>query len=278
MRRDSKAVDQAIREVRGHYPFPGIFEDTEATIKVIANVLQDLAPAGGRLLDIGCGALDKPAVFQQMGYQCFACDTFQDPWHLHKNNLELVVAFSKKVGVKVCSQAEEWAIPWEEESFDVVTIINVIEHLHESPREILNFAGTYLKAGGILVVNMPNAVNLRKRFSVLIGRSNYTPVKGFYEHIGLWRGHVREYTPAETRQIVQWSGFEVVGEKTYHGMLSRRLSNPLLQRLFKAICAAFPNYKDGILVVARKPVDWGPRQPDENAMREAFGVPEYSRQ
>lgn len=278
MTRDREAVHRAIEAVRASYPFPDIYEDTEATIEVIADVLQNLAPNGGRLLDIGCGALDKPVVFQRMGFQCFACDTFQDPWHLHKDNLELVLAFAHEAGVEVCSQAEDLAIPWEKGSFDVVTIINVVEHLHDSPREMLNFAGAYLKTGGLLVVNMPNSVNLRKRLSVVMGRSNYTPVKGFYESIGLWRGHVREYTPAETRQIIEWSGFEIVNEETYHGMLSRRLGNPLLQRLFQGICLVFPGYKDGISVAARKPADWVPREADENAMREAFGVPEYTHQ
>ena len=82
-------------------------------------------------------------------------------------------------------------------------IVNVIEHLHQSPRDILNSAGAYLKPDGLLVVVMPNAVNLRKRISVALGRSNYTPARGFFENEGVWRGHVREYTFQETNQILQ---------------------------------------------------------------------------
>ena len=272
------SIQQTIRKVQTKYPFPDIFEDTEATINVVAKVLRDMAPPGGRLLDIGCGALDKPTVFQELGYSCFACDTFQDPWHLHSDNLEVVLDFAREVGVEVYSQGEDYTVPWEEGSFDVVTVINVIEHLHESPRDILNFAGSYLKEGGLLVVNMPNSVNLRKRLSVLLGRTNYTSVKGFYEHIGQWRGHVREYTLAETRQIVEWSGFDIVNSQTYHGMLSRRLPNPWLQLIFKGICSPFPGYRDGLLVAGRKPAGWTPRHADQDAMREAFGVPEYAKQ
>lgn len=271
-------VETAIQDIKATYPFPDIFEDTEDTIRVLGDVLRELGPTSGRLLDIGCGALDKPAVFQHMGFECFACDTFQDPWHLTKDNLERVLSFAEGAGIEVFSQTNGLEVPWEEGSFDIITIINVVEHLHDSPRDFLNFAGRLLKPGGLLVVNMPNSVNLRKRLSVMIGKSNYTPVRGFYEAIGEWRGHVREYTLSETTQIIRWSGFEVIGSKMYHGMVKRRLTNPLLRLLFRGICSVVPTYKDGISVAARKPVSWTPRQADSEAMREAFGVPDYAAQ
>ena len=68
---------------------------------------------------------------------------------------------------------------------------------------------------------MPNAVNLRKRISVALGQSNYTPARGFFENEGVWRGHVREYTFQETNQILQWAGFEIVHKSTFHGLMKR---------------------------------------------------------
>ena len=266
MGEDEKAVERAIRDVRAGYPFPDIFEETADTVKTLANLLQNLGPTGGRLLDIGCGALDKTVVFQRSGYQCFGCDDFQDPWHRREENLEPVLSFAREVGVEVCVQGEDHTIPWDEASFDIVTITNVIEHLNESPRELLNFAGRYLKPEGLLVVCMPNSVNLRKRLAVLRGRSNYTPVRGFYEYVGPWRGHVREFTFGETCQIVEWSGFDIVHKSTFHGLLRRRLSNPLLRLIFKAVCMPFPGYRDSLLVAARKPAGWIPRQPEPDAM------------
>ena len=270
MGEDKKVVERAIRDVQAGYPFPGIFEETVDTVKALVNLLQNLAPIGGRLLDIGCGALDKTVVFQRTGYQCFACDDFQDPWHRRSENLDPVLAFAKELGVEVYSQVEDHTIPWEEASFDVVTITNVIEHLNESPRELLNFAGRYLKPEGLLVVCMPNSVNLRKRLAVLRGSSNYTPVRGFYEYVGPWRGHVREFTFGETRQIVEWTGFDIVYKSTFHGLLNRRLANRLLRIVFKAMCVPFPGYRDSLLVAARKPAGWTPRQPDPNAMDQSL--------
>ena len=131
----------------------------------------------------------------------------------------------------------------------------------------MNFAGACLKPGGILIVGMPNSVNLRKRLDVAIGRTNYTPARGFYEYSGVWRGHIREYTLKETCEIVHWTGFDLIYKNTYHGLLKGRLNNKLLQMLFKSICAPFPGLRDSLLVAGRKPSDWAPRQPDPDSMQ-----------
>ena len=270
MNRRKETIDDIIREVRSCFPFPDIFDSTAETIKALAGVIQSQEPNGGRLLDIGCGALDKATVLQKMGYECSACDDFQDPWHRQKKNLDPVLEFARQCGVQVHAQGDDYSIPWEEGSFDVVTMVNVIEHLHESPRNFLNSAGSYLKEGGLFVVVMPNSVNLRKRLAVVLGRSNYTPARGFFENEGVWRGHVREYTLRETSQIIEWAGFDVVHNQTFHGMLKQRLSNPVLRLLFQSLCLPVPSFRDTLLVAARKPAGWVPRQPDTEAMDQSL--------
>ena len=145
MSKSNLTVEEAILEVQQGYPFPEIIAGTEETIKALGSVIQSQRPEGGRLLDIGCGALDKATVFQMLGYECAACDDFQDPWHREKQNLGPVLEFAARCGVEVHTLDESHSTPWEEGSFDIVTIVNVIEHLHESPRGILNLAGSYLK-------------------------------------------------------------------------------------------------------------------------------------
>jgi SAM-dependent methyltransferase len=268
--RSNTDIRQIISDVKQEYPFPDIIEETADTIQVLAEALDKLAPNGGRLLDIGCGALDKTIVFQEMGYECFGCDDFQDPWHSLQENLDPVLACAKRAGVQVHAQDEHFTIPWDQESFDLVTLINVIEHVHDSPRGILNFAGGCLKTGGLLLVGMPNSVNLRKRLSVLQGKSNYTPARGFYENDGSWRGHVREFTFQETIDLLEWNGFQTVYKKTFHGMLKRRLGNPLLRGLFKAVALPAPGFRDSLLVVARKPENWVERVPDRDSMQQSL--------
>jgi SAM-dependent methyltransferase len=265
-----QAVKTAIKNVKSRFPTPEIIDQTEETIKNLAQIVGEFSQPPGRLLDIGCGALDKTMVFSQLGYHSHGCDDFKDPWHTNPANLGPVLELASSFGVEVYAQDDGYSVPWEKGTFDVVTMVNVIEHLVESPREILNFAGDYLRTGGLLVVAMPNSVNLRKRISVLLGKSNYTPVRGFYEYAGPWRGHIREFTPGETRDIVEWTGFEVLKTKTFHGMLGDRLGNPVLRQIFRLVCNVVPNYRDSVVVVARKPEGWVHRQPDPNAMQDSL--------
>ena len=268
---DKHLVTNAIADLRGKYPFPEIIDDTGDTIKAIALVIKRLVSSPGRILDLGCGAMDKVMVYQKIGYQCCAADDFQDAWHRDQNNLSPVTELAKSFGIEVYAQESPLQIPWDKESFDAVTIINVIEHLHESPRDMLNLAGDYLKPGGLLLVVMPNSVNFRKRMSVVFGRSNYTPVRGLYEFEGIWRGHTREYTLQETRLIIEWTGFDVVSSNTFHGLLNTRLKSSALRFLFKAFCLVAPGFRDSVLVAARKPNGWIQREPDPDALKGISG-------
>ncbi len=262
-----QAVKSAIKDVKSRFPTPAIIDQTEETITKLAKIIGEFSQPPGKLLDIGCGALDKTMVFSQLGYHSHGCDDFKDPWHANPANLGPVLELASSFGVEVHAQGDGYTVPWEKGTFDVVTIVNVIEHLSESPREILNFAGDYLRPGGLLIVAMPNSVNLRKRLSVFFGKSNYTPVRGFFEYVGPWRGHIREFTPGETRDIVEWTGFEILRTNTFHGMLGNKLGNRIMRKLFCLVCILVPNYRDSVVVAARKPEGWVHRQADPNAMQ-----------
>jgi hypothetical protein len=91
-----------------------------------------------------------------------------------------------------------------------------------------------------------------------LGKTNYPDVKGFYHSQGTWRGHVREYTQAETAYILQEVGGEVILSKTFHLNIESKLSNPLLRKIYELLTAVIPTLRDGILVIARKPSGWTP--------------------
>lgn len=277
-RRANPVVDEAVAKVRELHPIEGYVGETAEEITGVCNhLLSTVSPSDGvRLLDIGCGALDKTGALQLLGFECYACDDFGDPWHRRDDNLERLLAFARDLGIHVHVQDATYSIPWDEGSFDVVTLVSVIEHLAESPREILNVAGRYLRAGGTLIVVTPNAVNLRKRIDVLRGRSNYPPFEAFYESIGMWRGHIREYTVRELTEAVRWSGFEPVVTTTFHGMTERKIPNSAVRGAYRLLTAPGKGLRDSLFVAARKPDGWSPRPPNPYAARSSIagGVPD----
>jgi SAM-dependent methyltransferase len=243
------SIEEALGRVSATFPFPSYIELPDAYVEIAAAVTRFVAP-GSRILDVGAGACDKTAMLSVLGYRCTAVDDFQDPWHLADDNREKIETFAAAHGVEV----SVGALP--EGSFDAVMLINLLEHLHESPRELLVDLVSRLTAGGVLVVAVPNAVNIRKRVAVLRGHTNLPPFESFFWWPGPWRGHVREYTRGDLSLLVHYLGLTVLDLRSYHHMLTKvpaRLRGP-----YRAITRAFPGWRDSWLLVARKPASWTP--------------------
>jgi len=258
-------------EVRRGFPIEGYLEDEGEGHTFIASQLAALKPQGGRLLDVGCGPLDKTALFSLLGFECYACDDYLDPWHRRPEIMRAIRDAAEKYGITLhVHQNGDYRVPFDRESFEIVTILGVIEHLHESPREILNTAGTLLKDGGIAVIVMPNAVNIRKRLDVVRGQSNFPDVRAVFHSAGTWRGHVREYTLSEAKYIMTTAGFEVVRAATFDSMVERKIKRPWGRAVYRSLIKLAPGMRDSLFVAARKPPGWRPAEPSDESYRAAI--------
>ncbi|MCL0086750.1 class I SAM-dependent methyltransferase [Thermodesulfovibrionales bacterium] len=269
-------VKEAFSLLKTIYPIPG-YISSESGYFFIADLMGRFLPNGGRILDIGCGGMDKTGLLTLMGYEMHGADDFQDPWHRRDDNLEKLEKFAKELGITLTIQdVENYKLDYSENYFDGCMINDVIEHLHRSPKDLLNNAGNWLREGGVLLVTMPNSVNLRKRLSVMLGRSNYPPVDMFYENIGPWKGHVREYTLAEQEYILRKNGFSILFSGTYHAMLETKLKPRFARCVYSAICRLLPTLRDSLVTVAQKPSGWKPAMEDVDAFRKSMAgsVPE----
>lgn len=265
-------VRRAVERVEAAFPFPGYIGEgmRRGMMHVVPEVARHLRVEGApRLLDVGCGPMDKTAVFQALGFECSAVDELGDPWHRRGDHLQRIEAFARAQGIRFHLQDGSHALPFAPESFDVVTVFDVIEHLHESPRALLNAAGEQLKTGGVLAVVMPNAVNLRKRLSVLRGRTNYPGVDQFFLSPGGWRGHVREYTLGEIARLCELAGLRVESATGFEGNAWDQLRGVRL-RAYLALARRVPTLCSALLVVARKPPGWAPRPADPEAFRRSL--------
>lgn len=272
-------IHAAFSAVSKDFPVSGYLQIyTLIQIEEICNALfRHIGSFSGKLLlDVGSGPMDKTAVFARLGFETYAADDLSDPWHQSPGVKDSILSFADRNGIKFHLQTpENYTIPFERGSFDVVTSIAVIEHLHDTPRIILNAMGEQLKTGGMLVVVMPNSVNLRKRLSVLRGKTNYNPLGELYFSIGGgYRGHVREYTLDETVQICQWSGFEIVEARHFEHLAQQKLG-PASRAVFLSLGNIFPSFRSGLLVIGRKPEGWRPRSEDPQRYFEAIasGLP-----
>jgi SAM-dependent methyltransferase len=269
-------VDDALEVVARRLPLHGHARPDHAGSHVarhrhayrhIADTVGRYLPAGALVLDFGAGMCDKTAIVQLMGYRCSAVDDFGNPLYRDPSFRAKVLAFAAGLGIDL-RIADDGRLPEAGGPFDMIMAHDVLEHLHDSPRELLNDLLERLRPGGYLFVTVPSAVNLRKRFAVLLGRTNLPRFDTFYWFPGPWRGHVREYTRGDLRSLAAYLGLRIVELHGCHHMLSRVPGK--LRPLYLAVTALFPDWRDSWCLVASKEPGWTPRRQVDPATLDAI--------
>jgi SAM-dependent methyltransferase len=233
----------------------------------IANTAVRYLQPGDRILDLGSGPCDKTAVLQLLGFNCSAYDDLQDDWHQNPGNKEKIISFARACGINF-KLATDYSLPFEKDYFEMVMMHSVIEHLHDSPRELLNNLLERAKPEGLLFITVPNAVNIRKRLAVLFGRTNLTDFEEFYWHPDPWRGHIREYVKDDLVKLAAYLDLEILEIRSCDHMLEDRLSS-VSRSVYLFLTSVFRGWKDSWLLVAKKKAGWQPRKtlPQEEFLR-----------
>jgi len=258
-------IEDCKNKVKKEFPFAGYVDNAlSGVVDNIACTIKKYLNPPAKILDFGSGPCDKTAVIQCLGYECSAFDDLLDDWHRKDNNLEKIIHFTKKFGIDF-KLAENGYLPFPKEYFDMVMSHDVLEHLHDSPRDLLNDLCELLKPNGLLFITVPNLVNIRKRISVLCGKTNLPDYGTYYWYPGPWRGHVREYVKKDLILLSQYLGLEILPLRGCHHMLHRvpRKIRPIYLMLTKI----FTGWRDSWLLVARKPENWIPKK---NLSKEEF--------
>jgi SAM-dependent methyltransferase len=247
------SFEEAKKKVEEQFPYDGYMDISADSYINIANIITKYLQPGSKILDFASGPCDKTAIIQSMGYECSAFDDLQDDWHLIDNNREKILAFANSFGVDLRLAADGY-LPFEKNSFDLVMAHDVLEHLHDSPRELLNDLAELIKPNGLLFLTVPSAVNIKKRLRVLTGKTNLPDFDGFYWSNGAWRGHIREYVKDDLKTLSEYLGFEIEELHGCHHML-HVVPKPALP-IYLAMTKILPDLRDSWVLVARKPANW----------------------
>ena len=228
---------------------------------------QQLLQPGKRLVDLGAGLSIFGPLCRAHGMEVTLVDDFGGGGGVElrreSQEIPLLEVFEKQFGLQVARQNFlEQPLSLPDASADVVTCFHSLEHWHHSPRRLFREIVRILKPGGFLVVATPNAVNIRKRFYVLFGHTNFPTLREWYqEGDPVFRGHVREPVIADLWQLMEWNGLAVTATygRNFIGRQSEVLAflpAALLDTLAKGsdrLLRIFPSLCSDIHVVGRKP-------------------------
>lgn len=218
------------------------------------------------LVDLGAGLSVFGPVCKAYGMDVTLIDDFGGGGGVEHGRPEsgtpLLGVFQKQFGLRIVREDFlERPLPVPDASADVVTCFHSLEHWHHSPKRLFKDIVRILKPGGILVIATPNAVNLRKRVFVLLGKSNLPTLHDWYETGDpVYRGHIREPVIKDLQRLMEWNGLKVEGTygRNFIGQQSKVLA-ALPNRLLKVIGAGsgifmrlFPSLCSDIHVVGRK--------------------------
>ena len=130
-------------------------------------------------------------------------------------------------------------------SYDLVVMAEVIEHLHTSPVTVLRHVATWLRPGGAILIQTPNAVALHKRLRMLAGRNPLEPIRADARN----PGHFHEYTLGELRGAAAEAGLRVGGwrAENYFG------SSPGARAYARGGKLLPPRLRHGITIWLRRP-------------------------
>jgi SAM-dependent methyltransferase len=159
----------------------------ERILFVLARNVPQTVPlffAGSEVLDVGCGAGDQIALWQEAGFSAQGVDTSP-----------LAAAEGARKGLKIFA-GELWEAGFADDLFDICYANHVIEHTGE-PHAMLKEIWRVLKPGGVLVAGVPN-----------LDSSLFALFKSKWFHLDVPR-HLLHFSPASLAAMLAQDGFAI---------------------------------------------------------------------
>jgi 2-polyprenyl-6-hydroxyphenyl methylase/3-demethylubiquinone-9 3-methyltransferase len=166
-------------------------------------------PAGVRVLDVGCGSGWFTAVLRDAGFAATGVDVAAEA--LRRARL-------RAGGAEFVLTREGEALPFEDGAFGAAWLGEVLEHVQDGIA-LLDEVGRVLEPGGLLIASTPDhGFALRARLAL--------SRRAFERHFDPRSDHVRFFTAASLRTLLEVCGYEAVVVARARGTLLVSCSTP----------------------------------------------------
>jgi SAM-dependent methyltransferase len=248
------SVEMTLRDIAQRYPQELIDGQIRDTPRIAFNIglILDRVGANVSMCDLGGGIGLFSVGCAVLGMRSTLVDDFSDS--VNRKYASVPDTVHRQSSVTVISTDLVASPPeFPKNSLDVVTSFDSIEHWHSSPKPSLHRALDWLKPGGLLILGLPNCVNLRKRLTVPFGRGKWSSMADWYEATP-FRGHVREPDVDDLRYIardLKLENIEILG-RNWLGYQHRSSLVRIITRLVDVPLRMFPGLCADIYLVGTK--------------------------
>ena len=192
--------------------------------EVMREIMVDILEV--KMLDIGCGVGTVSLYFASLGADVIGID-------ISKRAINIAQEAKKELGFKNINFSPK-SLRKGRGKYDLVLTLEVIEHI-EDEEQFLNMISSHLNNGGLLCLSTPL-------------KENYLYKLGFYKTFDKEVGHLRRYTVAGIKNLLQNNGFTV--------LKWRRVEGPLRNLLFTTRLGFVIKFIRGPLIPIFHWLDW----------------------
>ena len=148
---------------------------------------------------------------------------------------------------------QQWdLLPYEDNYFDSVIFSEVLEHIYESPIQILKELYRILKPNGVLILTTPNVMKLENKIKFFLHINIYQDIERFC-YSPRYYLHFREYTEKDIKILLEkYLNFRDLTFYYFDYVGGRTILRRFIQRLIYIISIILIKFRGSILVIAKK--------------------------
>jgi SAM-dependent methyltransferase len=220
-------------------------------IRTVRDVLSVMPAEAGntRVLEIGSFFGVVCMALKYLGYDVTASDV---PEYIDMP--EQAKRYSRHGIATAAVRLEDYILPFSDETFDVIIMCEVLEHLNFNPLPLLKEINRIGKPNSVFYLSLPNGANIYNRRAVAMGHGIGLTIEGFFEQINprssaIANGHWREYTGEEVRQLLEPLGFRIANQY-YFSLGETQPAKSLRKKLARILYQRFPTFKENQTTIA----------------------------
>jgi 2-polyprenyl-3-methyl-5-hydroxy-6-metoxy-1,4-benzoquinol methylase len=147
----------------------------------------------------------------------------------------------------------DYKLPYADDSFDMVIMCEVMEHLNFNPLPVLKEISRVIRKDGYLYIAMPNQACIDNRLKLLAGKSVHEPVQYFFDQLDKNKNYIvslhwREYTMKETVEMIKRMGFSIANRYFFRDNGPVKGIASVIRKIFHVI----PSLRTSVVVIGRK--------------------------